>query len=93
MAYDLKKLIPKRNPDAAFRIIDGEAIVVLPDRGEVKVLNNVGSRIWELIDGSVTVNQISEKICQEYEVKVDKALSDVLDFIKELSDNGMLANE
>jgi hypothetical protein len=90
---ELKKLIPKRNPDAAFRVIDGEAIVVLPDRGEVKVLNDVGSRIWELMDGESSVDQISQKICKEYEVKEKDALNDISDFLAQLSTNGMLALE
>lgn len=91
--HELKKLIPKRNPDAAFRVIDGEAIVVLPDRGEVKVLNDVGSRIWELMDGESSVDQISQTICKEYEVKQKDALTDISDFLAQLSNNGMLAQK
>ena len=93
MSNEFKKMIPKRNSDAAFRVIDGEAMVVLPEKGEVKVLNNVGSRIWELMDGSATIEEISKIICMEYEVEEKNAISDVMDFLKELGDNGMLAQE
>lgn len=93
MDKEFKRLIPKRNPDAAFRVIDGEAIVVLPERGEVKVLNVVGSRIWELMDGESTVDQISKKICKEYEVNEKEALTDISDFLAQLNNNGMLAQE
>lgn len=90
---DFENKIPKRNPDAAFRIIDGEAIVVLPERGEVKVLNEVGSVIWELIDGSSSIDEISKKICKKYEVTEKTARSDVLSFLKQLTANGMIIQE
>ncbi|MEW5807149.1 MAG: PqqD family protein [Acidobacteriota bacterium] len=90
MAIDLKKLIPKRSKDAAFRVIDGQAIVVLPEKSEVKILNEVGSRIWQLMDGNVSVDDICTKICTEYEVSREAALSDVMNFIKQLGDQGML---
>ena len=87
---DIKKIIPKRNNDAAFRVIDGEAIVVLPAKSEVKVLSEVGSKIWQLMDGTATVAEICEKICKEYDVSAEVALSDLMDFMKELGDQGML---
>jgi len=87
---NIKMVIPKRNHDAAFRVIDGEAVVVLPSRSEVKILSEVGSRIWELMDGKTTISQICETICMEYDVSPETALDDVLNFIKEIGDEGML---
>ena len=45
-----------RNTDAAYRIYDGQATVVLPGRAEVKVINAPGSLIWDQLDG------VSERI-------------------------------
>lgn len=92
MATDWTKIIPKRNRDAAFRVIDGQAIVVLPEKSEVKILNEVGSRIWQLMDGSISLDDICMKICEEYEVRKADAISDVTNFIKQLNDQGMLEN-
>ena len=82
---------PRRHPDAAFRIYDGEAFVVLPHSHAYKILNQVGSRVWDLIDGSKSVGAIADVIAEEYDVSRDTALKDVNDFVGELEANGMLA--
>lgn len=80
-----------RNPGAAFRVYDGQATVVLPDRGEVKVLNEVGSLVWERIDGKRTVEQILEAVLEDYEIGPEEARRDVLDFISALREHGMVS--
>lgn len=84
----------KKNPNAAYRVYDGQATVVMPDRAEVKVVNEVGSLIWEKIDGHRTVGQVVESalesILKDFEVAPDEARRDALDFIGALYDHGMV---
>jgi hypothetical protein len=80
-----------KNPGAAFRVYDGQATVVLPDRGEVKVLNEVGSLVWERIDGKRSVAQILEAVLEDYEIGPEEARRDVLDFISTLREHGMVS--
>ena len=80
----------RKNPNAAFRIFDGQATIVLPDRSEVNVLNELGSMVWERIDGSRTVGQIVEAVVQDYEVGPEAARRDILEFIGALHDHGMV---
>lgn len=83
---------PRRHPDSAYKAIGEEGgLVVLPDRREVKVLNQVGVRIFALIDGSRTVADIVREICSEYEVSEEVAGQDVQAFLDQLGQNGMLA--
>jgi hypothetical protein len=82
---------PRRHPDAASRIYDGEAFIVLPHHHSYKILNKVGSRVWDLIDGTRTAGGIADVIAEEYDVPRDTALKDVNDFVGELEANGMLA--
>ncbi len=81
---------PVLHPQVAARIIDGEAVIVLPQSGQVTVLNEVGSRIWELIDGTRSVGEITEIIVAEYDVTAEQAERDVAEFIQELVENKML---
>jgi len=74
----------------ATRTIDGEAIIVLADAGEVQVLNQVGTRIWELADGTRTVQQIAEAIAAEYDVSMQQAQEDTAAFLQELVAMGAL---
>ena len=71
-------------PSVVSRLIAGEAMIVLPEQGHTKVLNEIGSRIWALADGTRTLESIVETICWEYEVALVQAQADVLAFVEEL---------
>ena len=71
------------NPMVVGRIVNDEAVLVLPEIGEVKVLNEVGSRIWELTDGTLSINQISTLIFDEFEIDKSTAQKDTLEFAVE----------
>ncbi|MDH7487674.1 MAG: PqqD family protein [Anaerolineae bacterium] len=77
-------------PGVVSRVIEGEAVIVLPEQGRVKVLNEVGSRIWALADECRTLESIVETICQEYEVTPAQAEADALAFVEELVQGGAL---
>jgi hypothetical protein len=82
---------PRRNADCAYREIGDEGgLVVLPGRSEVKVLNPVGLRIYSLLDGTRTVEEIVDAVTAEFEVPEDAARKDVQEFLGELAAHGML---
>ena len=82
--------IPQPAQGVIGRRVDDEAVLVLPDRGQVKVVNPVGARIWELVDGRRSVAAIAEAICAEYQVERDQAEADVLEFLHALADKGAI---
>jgi len=71
-------------------VYEGEAFIVLPGSGQIKILNEVGSRVWELIDGTRTTEEIVGLIVKEYETTPEAARADVIEFLEELKANGML---
>jgi hypothetical protein len=75
---------PAPAPGVLGRVVDAEAVLVLPARGEVKVLNEVGARIWELADGTRSVREIVQSIRDEYEVDQESAEADTLEFLNDL---------
>jgi len=79
-----------KNPDAAFRTYDGVATVVLPGRAEVDVINEVGTVIWQQIDGRRTLSQILQAVMDEFDIGPDEARQDLLDFVGELRRHGMV---
>ncbi len=87
---DLKSVMT-RTSDAAYRIYDGKATIVLPGRAEVKVLNPVGSLVWDRIDGSRPLEQILQEILEEYEIPRRQAEQDLLEFVDDLRNNGMVS--
>lgn len=70
------------------RIVD--ELILVPIRQNVAemetlyTLNDVGARVYELIDGKRRVSDIVEAIVTEFEVSPETAESDVRDFIAQL---------
>lgn len=82
---------PCRNPDCAYRAIADEGgLVVLLGRSEVKVLNPVGVKVFSMLDGKNTVEDIVASVTAEFEVSADIAREDIRAFLGELAKNGML---
>jgi len=81
---------PRRNHTAGFRTFEGEATIVLPDGSYIKVLNESGSRIWELLDGRRGLEEIASVIAAEYDVSPEEAGRDVREFVDLLASHGML---
>jgi hypothetical protein len=82
---------PRRSPDCAYRAIGEEGgLVVLPGKAEVKVLNPVGVKIFSLLDGEHSIEEIVAAVTAEFDVPVETARGDVQSFIGELAAQGML---
>lgn len=85
---DLDK-IPNKNTELAWRVIDGEAVIIpldeqTKDSEKIDFMNPTGTRIWEFIDGKNTIKQIIDKILEEYEIEQKDAQKEVVSFIKKL---------
>jgi len=81
----------QKHPDAASRDYDGEAFIVVPGLGEYNILNPIGTRVWDLIDGRRGLSDIVRVISDEYEVPAEVAEADVTSFVEDLRKHKMLA--
>ncbi len=79
-----------RNESYIWRVIDGETVIMSPFGDKLYALNDVGTFIWELLDGSKTIDDIVNSILEDYEIKDNIAYNDVIGFIEKLSENNML---
>jgi hypothetical protein len=73
----------------ASRVIDGKAVVITIDSNELHVLNGVGTRVWELLDGR-PLSAVVEQIVTEFEVEPERAQLDVAQFTQQLLAIGAL---
>ena len=81
---------PSRSSEMASRIIENETVVVIPQEGIVEVLNNTGSRIWELMDGKKKTQEIIDILVPELEVSKEVLQTDTIGFLEELADKKMV---
>ncbi len=86
----MENKIPIKSASAAYQIIDGEAVIIIPSEQMVNVLNPVGSRIWDLADGKKSIRQIAEILTQEFDVSYKTALKDAIEFAGDLATKKMM---
>ncbi len=81
---DIGKKIPVKSDRVASRIIDQEAVIVLLNKQETIVLNELGSRLWELIDGKNNIDKLAQIIASEFDITYAEALKDIVEFVEDL---------
>jgi hypothetical protein len=77
--------IPVLIDEYVVRYIANETIIMSEDGNDIHVLDEMGSYIWKLIDGTRSFEVILEQILNEYDVTEEVATNDLLNFIQELS--------
>jgi Coenzyme PQQ synthesis protein D (PqqD) len=77
-------VLPRRREGVAAQVADGEAVLLDIESGAYFSLNSVGSRIWELCDGTRSTAEIVSVICDEFDVAEDVALADAQEILDEL---------
>lgn len=70
--------------DVRYRVVDGEAVILRQTDGEVVVLNRVGSRCLELIDGERSTEGMVDRMLAEFEIDRDSLARDIEEFVEEL---------
>jgi hypothetical protein len=73
---------PRKNDHLAWRIIDGEAFIVHPANGMIYPLNDVATRIWELMDGRRTTKEIIDALYGEFDAPRPVIQDDLLSFLE-----------
>ncbi len=86
----------EKNPLIAWRAIDGVVVIVPikqpgPEISKLYRLKDpVSTRIWELVDGERTVQEILQVVCQEFDTEEKGAKKDLVKFLKHLKSVGAI---
>ena len=64
--------------------IDGEVVLYDPSRDRVHTLNNTAAVIWQLCDGSRTIDELTVEMAELYEVDPGVVELDVPDILEQL---------
>lgn len=86
--FDFRR--PIHHPSTASRVFGSDAVVISPAENMVRMLNPVGSRIWQLTDGSNTVEEIAVTLTEEFEVDLPHARQSVAGFVEDLVNRNLL---
>ncbi len=84
-------MIATQNPAIITReAIDELVLVNLEKKDSPLFLNEVGARIWSLLDGQYTVSTISTIIAAEFDADLPAVQADVIEFLARLEAMGAL---
>jgi hypothetical protein len=80
-------------PDVALEVVDGSAVVLHLSRCEYFDLNQVATRIVQLVESGTPSREVARVLASEYEVEPERVEADVADTIAELVDLGILSRD
>ena len=83
MIFELHSVL-RRQPGADEQTLDGEVVVLDAEGKLVRALNGTGARVWQLLDGRRTVQDICATIAEEFDAGPDLIRADVIAFLKDL---------
>ena len=70
--------------------LDGEKVMMNLDKGQYFMMNEVGSRIWELIEGNTPIVNIIETLTNEYDVDEETCENTVMEFLGRLKNADLI---
>ena len=70
--------------------LDGEKVMMNLDKGQYFMMNEVGSRIWELIEGNTPIVNIIATLTNEYDVDEETCENTVMEFLGRLKNADLI---
>ena len=83
-------LIPQIVPNLIWRQVEENTVVVSPQSGEMRVLNGVGSEIWQFLADNKTPDFIINHLVSRYEISPEQAQDDLQNFLTDLETRQLL---
>ncbi len=85
---------PLRKDDVLSRTLDDECILYDTGKGSIHVLNALAEFVWNLCDGSHSLDAIVERVCETYEVPVGRDVrKDVEEVLASFTGKGILVQD
>lgn len=78
------------NDRIAYRIIDGEAVIIDLKDNTLNILNPVSTFIWERLEGQTQLKEIVRALTEEFDVDYKTAEKDCFEFIYELMNRNII---
>ena len=80
----------ERNEGILVAEVEDEVIMLHIDEGMYYGLDDIGSHIWTLLEEPLTVRALCERLQERYAITVEQCLEDLLPFLNELHQIGLV---
>lgn len=86
----------KINPGFILKDIAGSFVVVptgdnLVDFSAMITLNETGAFLWNLLSDEISIEELADAMCSEYEISKEEAVLDVTEFVETLKSKKVLS--
>lgn len=75
----------KRVETWPFQILGGEAVIVVPRKREIHRLNEVATLLWQELEAERSVEELVDRVVEEFEIDAERAAADVRTFLDEMA--------
>ncbi len=79
-----------RSQDSISTELDGETVILNIASGVYSGLDNIGTFIWNFLKEPATIALLRDAILERYEVTEKQCIDDLLVFLNDLADNGLI---
>ena len=79
-----------RSNEVVFSKLDDEIMMMSIKNSEYYGLDDIGSRIWEILLNPSTFNEIIKTLLKEFEISEEECSADVLEFLRALKDKNLV---
>lgn len=79
-----------RNETVPTGEIDGELVALDIEKGDCFGMDRVGAAIWKLAAAPTSVGEIADRLVEQHDVERSRCLDDILPFVGELVEAGLL---
>jgi hypothetical protein len=76
--------------DVLFQELQGEAVLLNLKTGVYFGLDEVGTRIWQLMGQNGLLSEMLKLMLQEYDVPEEQCAQDLLDLVAQLQEQGLV---
>lgn len=85
----MREVNPEQSPDVAFRVIEGAAVLVVPEDSSLYWLNPAATCIWQQADGRRSVEAIADGLRAEFDIDAETALRDTVEMVEAFTASGL----
>ena len=84
------RMIVRRTQESVSTELDGETVILDIASGIYSGLDPVGTYIWNKLEQPLSVGFLHDAVLSQYDVIEEKCTADLLNFLKDLADNGLI---
>jgi hypothetical protein len=85
-----KSSIISRSKEIVFNKLDDEIMMMSIKNSEYYGLDNIASRVWEILANPSTLSQIVKTLMEEFEVSEESCYTDITEFLKALDEKNLI---